>query len=149
MIGSPPMPTLVRYADAQRHQLRGGLVAQRSAARDDAHVALQVDVRRHDAEHGAARADDARAIRPDQQGAALFRKAAQISFHPHHVLRGHAVGNGADQAQAGRGRLHDRIGAERGCDEGDGSVGAGGGDRVAHGVENRQPKMVAAAPCRG
>ena len=112
-------------ADALGLHLRGGLVAERAGARDDADAALQIDVARHDAEHGLAGADDAGAVRPDHHRAAVFGIAHQIALHPHHVLRRDAVGDRADQPDAGIGRLHDGVGAEGRRHEGDGGGGAG------------------------
>src|SRR5882724_12229658 len=62
-----------RYADAERLHLRSGLVTQRAGARDDADVAGDADIARHDAQHRLAGADDARAIGTHDGSALAFR----------------------------------------------------------------------------
>ena len=132
-------------ADTRGLHLRGGLIAERAGARDDADAALQIDVARHDAEHGLAGADDARAIRADHHRPAVLGIAHQIALHPHHVLRRNAVGDRADQPDAGVGGLHDGVGAESRRHEGDRGGGARRPHRFLHGVEQRAVEMLAAA----
>ena len=135
-------------ADAERLHLRAGLVAQRARARDDADVAANVDVARHDAEHGLAGADDAGAVRPDDRGALVLRIAAQIALDAHHVLRGYAVGDDAHQPQSRIGRLHQRIRRIGRRHEREARLGAGGPHRILHGVEHRPVEMRLAALAR-
>ena len=133
------------HADAQRLHLRGGLVAQRARARDDADIARQVDVAGHDAQHCLAGADDAGAVGADHGGAHFLAVAAQVALDAHHVLGRDAVGDDADELQAGVGRLHQRVGRERRRHEGQAGLGAGRLDGVLHGVEYRPVEVFHAA----
>src|SRR2546427_6245903 len=99
--------------------------------------------------HGAARADDAGAVRPDEGGAALLGVPPQVALYPHHVLRGNTIRDGYDQPDAAVRRLHDGVGAERRGDENQARRRARVRDRFLHGVEDRPSQMLAAALPRG
>ena len=66
MIGSPPMPTAVRLAEAGLRQRPDDFVGERAGARDEADPAALVDVAGHDADLGLAGGDQAGAVRADQ-----------------------------------------------------------------------------------
>src|SRR5690606_37135244 len=132
-------------------QARGGglldrLVGQGARARDDADLARHVDVARHDADLALARGDDARAVRADQDHVGVLLEHV---LHAQHVQHRDALGDGDDDLDAGRGRLEDRVGRERRRDVDDRSIGAGGVDRLAHGVEHRQLDVGGAALAGG
>src|SRR5439155_11328458 len=83
-----------RNADTELLHLRRRFIAKRAGASDDADIALQIDVTRHDAEQRFAGADDAGAIRPDELHAVFPGVAPHIALHPDHVLGRDAVGDG-------------------------------------------------------
>src|SRR5437762_8813978 len=148
LIGSPPMPTLV-VIPTPSACICDAASYPSVPARHDAHGPARVDVARHDAHHGAARADDTGAVRPDEGGAALLGVPPQVALHPHHVLRGNTIRDGYDQPDAGVRRLHDGVGAERRGDENQARRRARVRDRFLHGVEDRPSQMLAAALPRG
>src|SRR5690606_5517759 len=125
-------------------RLVNGLVSQRARARHDADHAWLMDVARHDADLRAARSDDARAIRPDQPGAA----ALQHGFDADHVEHRHALGDADDELDAGVGRFEDRVRRERRWHVNDANRGAGRALRVRDGIEDRQPEVLLAAAAR-
>src|SRR5260370_16110402 len=96
-------------ADTERLHLRAGLVTQGAGTRDDANVAGEVDVARHDTEHGLAGADNPRAVRADDGRAPLFRIAPQIALDAHHILRRNAVADNAYQLESCIGGFHPPI----------------------------------------
>src|SRR4029079_4388857 len=138
-----------RDADAERLQLRSGLIAERAGARNHADRALQINMAGHNTEHRLAGADDAGAIRPNQHRAIGFRIAHHVALHPHHVLCRNAVGDRADQRHARIGSLHDAIRAKCWRHEGDAGLGARLLHRLLHSVEHRQSGMGGAAFARG
>ena len=107
-----------------------------------------IDVARHDAEHRLAGADDAGAVGADDGGALVLRIAPQVALDAHHVLRGNAVGDDADQPQARIGRFHQRIGRVRRRHEGEAGLGAGGVHRILHRVEYRAAEVCLPALAR-
>src|ERR1700730_10728431 len=84
-----------RDADSTGIHLRRGFIAKRARTGTDTDRAAHIDMTRHDPEHRLAGADDPRAVRPDQQGPMIALIAQKIALHPHHVLRGYAVGDRA------------------------------------------------------
>ena len=105
---------------------------------------LHVDIARHDAEHRLAGADNPRAVWPDHHCSMVALIAQKIALHPHHVLRGNAVGDRAYELNPRVRRLHDGVGAEGRRDEGDAMGRAGLLDGFLHGVENRKAEMLGA-----
>src|SRR5207249_2737025 len=67
-----------RDPDAEGLQLRRRLIAERARPRDDADRPACVNVARHDAHHGPARADHAGAVGSDEGGAALLGVPPQV-----------------------------------------------------------------------
>src|SRR6266436_6461923 len=67
--------------------------------------------------------------------------APQVALDPHHVLRGNAVGDDADQPQARVGGFHQRIRRVRRRHKGQTGLGAGGLHRVFHRIEDRAVQM--------
>ena len=59
-----------------------------------------------------------------------------------HVQHRDSLGDADREPDPGGGRLHDRVGGERGRDEDPGDVGAGRGHRVGDGVEYRDAVLV-------
>ena len=143
--GSPPMPTQVLWPRPLLRGLEHGLVGERARARDDADPALLVDEARHDADLAFARRDDARAVRPDR-GATVESRERRLDLH--HVVHRDALGDADDELDAGVRRLEDRVGREGGRHVDHRRVRAGLRDRVAHGVEHRQPEVLLAAAAR-
>jgi hypothetical protein len=113
------------------------LVPQRARAADDADVARQVDVARHDAQKRLAGADGAGAVRPGQHHAAFAGVAHHVALDPDHVLRRDAVGDADAIADAAIGRFHDAVGGKGRRHEDQAGVAAGGGGSLFHGVEDR------------
>ena len=150
-IGGDPINGLnfvdcLKLFQADRGGLVHGLIGQRAGARDDADLARQVDVARHDADLALARGDDAGAVRADQHHA---RMLLQHVLDAQHVQHRDAFGDAHDHADAGIGRFQDRIGRERRRHVDHGGIGAGGVDRFTHGVEHRQFDVGGAALPRG
>src|SRR5207253_5330021 len=134
-----------RNADAQCLHLGCRLVAERPGPCDHAHRPARVDVTRHDAHHRAARADHAGAVRPDERRPPIPGVTPQVPLHPNHVLRGNAIGDRHDEADAGVRGLHDRVGAEGRGNEDETGGGARALHRLLDRVEHRPPQVLAAA----
>ncbi len=90
--------------DAAAGELPDGFISQSTAARDDAEVALFVNLTGGDADATAAvgifagaGSDDAGAVRPDEPG--LF--AQHGAFDLHHVVDGNAFGDADSKVQPG------------------------------------------------
>ena len=143
-------------ADAARGQLPDRFVGQRAAARDDADVALFVNVAGRDADAAAAvrilafaGRDDAGTIRPDEPRLGV---ALQRAFHSHHVAHRNAFGDGDDQFEAGVRAFENRVGGEGRGNEDGASGRAGLFHGLQHGVEDRHlPAGVieeSGRPCR-
>ena len=127
-------------ADAARGELPDRFVSQRAAARDDADVALFVNVTGRDADAAAAVGilafagrDDAGTIRSDEPrlGVALHR-----AFHADHVAHGNAFGDGDDEFESGVRAFENRIGGERRRNKNGAGGRAGLFHRIGDGVEN-------------
>ena len=123
-------------ANATVLQLLGGLVPQGARAADDADVALQVDVARHDPQKRLAGADGARAVRARQDHAAFAGVAHHVALHADHVLGRDTVGDADAVADAPVGGFHDRVGGKGRRHEDEGGVAAGCGDGFLHRVED-------------
>ena len=141
LIGSPPMPTQVRLAEAGGGGLGDGLVGKGARARHNPDRAALVDVAGHDADLAGVRRDDAGAVRADEDRAGALEGALDL----HHVEDGDALGDADDEVELGVDRLEDGVGGEgrRHVDRGGGGAGRllGLGD----GVEDREADVGLAA----
>ena len=116
------------------------LVGEGAGTRNDADVALLVNVARGDADAAAAGGvlagaggDDAGAVGADE---ARFR-AGHGPFHPHHVAHWNAFGDCNHQLEAGVHAFEDGIGGEGRGHEDRGHGCAGGHSRLGDRVEDR------------
>ena len=124
--------------------LEHSFVGQRAGARDDTDRPLLVDEARHDADLAFARCDHARAVRSDQPHAGTGERGLDAD----HVIHRNALGDAHDEFDAAIGRFENRIGGvgRRHVDHAD--RGAGGRDRIVHGVEHRQIEVTITAATR-
>src|SRR6185437_1781805 len=129
---------------AQAHvgRLEHGFIRQRARTRHDRDLAWLVDVARHDADLAFAGRDDAGAVGADQHG---VRIVLQHILDAQHVEHRDAFRDRDDHLDATRRGFHDRVGRERRRHEDHRRIGAGVVHRFAHGVENRQADVFAAA----
>ena len=131
-------------ADAQLAELADRFVRQRARAGNHAHIALLVNVRRHDADLAFARRNDARAVGTDQaRGPAL-----QELSGANHVGGWNAFRDANHERDAGIGGLHDGVGGIRRRDEDDGCIRARPLDGFRDGVEHRAVQMQSGRLCR-
>src|SRR5690606_25363867 len=126
--------------DALARELEHRFVGQRAGARDDADVALLVNVAGRDADAAAAAGilagaggDEAGAVRADEASAFAGHRA----FHANHVLDRNALGDRDGEIKVGGDRFERRVAGERRRDEDRGDGGAGRGGGFGDGIENR------------
>src|SRR5512133_1664846 len=108
-------------AQAEAGQLPDRFVGQGAGAGDNADTARFVDIAGHDADLALAGGNHARAVGADQTGLL----ALHVLFDLDHVQHRDALGDAADQFDAGVDGLHDGVGGEGGRDVDDGGGGAG------------------------
>ena len=139
--GVAPDAHASRLAQTLFGELGDDLIGERAALRDDADGAFLVNVARHDAHLAAAGRDDARAVRADEHGFAIFH----VAFHVHHVAYRNALGDAHHEGEPCVHGLHDGVRREGGRHEDERGVRARLlhrlGDRVEHG---RAVRLVAA-----
>ena len=92
-------------ADLSLRELAHGFVRQGSAARDDPHVAFQMNICGHDPDFAFARGNDSRTVRPDQPRLFAFQEGARTN----HVEGWDAFGDANDQFDSRRRRFHYRV----------------------------------------
>src|SRR5690348_6958428 len=126
-------------ADAAAGELPNGLVGQSAATRDDADVALFMDVARGDADAAAPEGifartggDDAGAIGSDEARGLAVHGA----FDLHHVVDGDPLGDANDEVQAGVDAFENSVGGEGGRDKDSGGRSAGLFAGLRDGVED-------------
>src|SRR6185312_2831103 len=134
-------------ADAARLAEAGGgglghrLVGQGAGARDDADIALGMDVTGHDADLALLGRDDAGTIGTDEPAL----RAGERALHRYHVEDGDALRDADDEQHAGIDRLEDGVGGEGRRHIDRRRRGAGLVHRLIDRVEHRQIEMLAAA----
>src|SRR5690606_35612518 len=127
-----------RLAEPGGGGLRHRLVGERARARDDPDLAAAMDVARHDADLALVGRDDPGTVRPDEPRLGAF----EDPLHADHVLHRDALGDADDERHLGVDGLEDGVGRERRRHVDDRGRGAGRGDSLADGVENRQVEML-------
>src|SRR5487761_4231 len=96
-------------ADAEGGELADGLIGERAAAGNHAHVALSVNAARHDAHFAFSRRDHARTVGADEPGLPSRQKLLDAD----HIQRRDAFGDGDHERHSRIGCLHDGVGSER------------------------------------
>src|SRR5882724_2184253 len=127
-------------AEAELGELADGFISERAGARHDADRPPLVDVPRHDADLDLVRRDDARAVRPDEQGAL----ALHLVLGAHHVAHRDALGDADHEIEVCLDRLLDRGGGARRRHIDHRDIGAGRLLRVGHVAEDRNALEVLA-----
>ena len=116
------------------------LVGEGAGPRNDADMALLVDIAGGNADAAAAgrvgtlaRRDNSRAVGTDETGL----PSGHGALHPHHVAHGDALGNRDDKVEPGVDTLQDRVGGERRGHEDGGHGRAGGRSSLGNRIEDR------------
>src|SRR5579872_404720 len=134
-----------RLAQPGRGGLRHRLIGQGPGTRDDADMALGVDMAGHDADLALLRRDDARAIGADEPGLGT----GQGPLHRHHIEDGDTLGNTHHERDLGIDRLENRVGGEGRRDINDAGRSIRRPHRALDRVEDREIEMAGAALPRG
>src|ERR1700730_15452603 len=139
--GSAADADAARLAEAGRRGLRHRLIGQGARARDDADIALGMDMAGHDADLALLGRDDAGTVGPDEPAA----RAAESALHHQHVEHRDALGDADDERHAGIDRLEDGVGGERRRHVDRRGGGAGLAYGLVDGVVDGQVEMLGAA----
>ena len=131
-------------ADATLRELIDGLIGEGAGARDDADRAFLMNAAGHDADLGLAGGDDAGAVGADETRLRVLELLPDL----HHVVDRDALGDADDERQAGVLSFEDGVCGEGWRNKDDGGVGAGFGDGLLDGIEDR-PALVGGATFTG